>query len=58
MNLVVSVPVVGNLAVATEMRNLLAFMDRIRDIPPEEQLDEVRRWIGETIREADGRWGV
>jgi hypothetical protein len=54
MNLVL--PVLGNVAVASEMQDLLAFMDRIRDLPAEEQLDEIRRWINETIRGARDGW--
>ena len=54
MNLVL--PIRGNMAVAAEMKNLLSFMERKRDLPPEEQLDEIRRWIDETIREADDGW--
>ncbi len=54
MNLVL--PLKGNIAVANEMKGLLSFMDRIRDLPAEEQLDETRRWIEETIREVDDGW--
>ncbi len=56
MYLALSMPVTGNPVVATEMRNLLGFMDRIRDLPAEEQLDEIRSWINEAIRDADHRW--
>ena len=35
---------------------LLAFMDRMRDLPAEEQLDEIRLWLTETIRETSDEW--
>jgi hypothetical protein len=31
-------------------------MDRMRDLPAEEQLDEIRLWIDETIRDANDGW--
>ena len=46
----------ANVAVAAEMKGLLNFMDRIRDMPAEEQLDEIRRWIDETIRGVNDGW--
>jgi hypothetical protein len=45
----------GTLAVAVEMKHLLAFMHQVRDLPPEEQLNEIRRWIDETIRDGNDR---
>ena len=57
MNLVLPIPpVLGSVAVVSEMKGLLAFMDRIRDLPAEEQLDEIRGWIDETIRDANHGW--
>ena len=57
MNLVLSaMPALGDVAVVSELRGLLAFMDRIRDLPAEEQLDEIRGWIDETIRDANHGW--
>lgn len=49
-------PGLGNVAVAAEMKGLLNYMDRIRDMPAEEQLDEIRRWIDETIRGVNDGW--
>jgi hypothetical protein len=51
MNLVL--PVLGEVAL---LKALMAFMDRIRDLPAEEQLNEIRGWIAETIRDAHGPW--
>jgi hypothetical protein len=52
----IAVPSMGKVAVAAEMKGLLNFMDRIRDMPAEQQLEEIRRWIDETIRGVSDSW--
>ena len=54
MNIAVSG--MANVAVAAEMKGLLNFMDRIKDMQAEEQLEEIRRWIEETIRGVFDGW--